>query len=101
MKIQEIIFQELERLVVENPQLQFTYELDTRDDTHCIEVLPKIFNQNDAYRQFKVDLVFRLSQEFPCEGLFFSTDERMHQIEKFDSACVQRLQPFCEVLQPL
>ncbi len=82
MNIQEIIIQKLERLVEENPQLQFTYELDTSDNTHCIEVLPKIFNQNETYRQFKVDFVFRLSQEFPSDFLFFSTDERMYKIEK-------------------
>ena len=82
MKSQEIIIIALKELVIKNSQLQFLYEFDERDTTHCVEVLPTSFNDNDIYLEFKMDLTLRLIEKFPYEGLFFSDDETMYKIEK-------------------
>ncbi len=81
MKSQEIIITALKKLVLENPQLQFTYEFEERDSTHCVEVLPASFNNNDVYLAFKMDLTVHLIETFPYEGLFFSDDESIYKIE--------------------
>lgn len=82
MKSQEIIIKALNKLVVENPQLQFTYKFEECDSTHCVGVLPTSFNKNETYLEFKLGLTLLLIKKFPYELLFFVSDETMHQIEE-------------------
>ena len=82
MKSQEIIIKALNKLVVENPQLQFIYEFEKRNSTHCVGVLPASFNKDEIYLEFKLDLTLHLIEKYPYELLFFISNETMYKIEK-------------------
>lgn len=71
----EFIKQKLDELVNIFPTIKCSYEFDSFDNTHTVEVLPSSFyNNSQNFYQVSEAINSEFIEKFPFEGLFFIDD---------------------------
>ncbi len=84
MKSREFVLQKLKELVRNFPRIKVSYKFDEFTQTHYVKVEPKeIFEKDEEYSDFEVDLILELGRKYPYEGIMFFTEGDSVGIEDF------------------
>jgi hypothetical protein len=82
MKATEYIKSMIDNLVEVYPSIQCSYEVDTLDNSHTLEILPSIFfDSNDDFKNTENDIYIDFFRLYPYEALYFISSSSLLPIQ--------------------